>query len=201
MPRPLCRQRSPDDTVMAWPQPATATSTRPATAPTARGRRPARRGICLRAVAAGTCGVRLALGRAGLGPGDGRRLRRPTPSTTVVVAQPLPSDALGKIDGKYPVFRRVVRSGDGTALSEDLHAAYNRVFSKIGGATCLLQPMDTRSHGCLTRSDLKRAGPRRAEGGRQERNDILQGNATLGAMLWKELRQRLGTSVETASNP
>ncbi len=131
----------------------------PATAPAVRGRRTARRGICRRAVAAGSCGVRLAFGRAGLGPGDGRRLRRPTPSTTVVVAQPLPSDALLQIDGKYPVFRRFVRSSDGTALSEDLHAAYKRVFSKIDGATCLRHPMDTRSQGCLTRSDLMRAGP------------------------------------------
>ncbi|WP_420325098.1 hypothetical protein [Mameliella sp.] len=106
-----------------------------------------------------------------------------------------------QIDGKYPVFRRFVRSSDGTALSEDLHAAYKRVFSKIDGATCLRHPMDTRSQGCLTRFDLMRAGPRLAEGGRQERDDILHGNATLGAMLWKELRQRLGTSVETASNP
>ncbi|WP_305970847.1 MULTISPECIES: hypothetical protein [unclassified Mameliella] len=106
-----------------------------------------------------------------------------------------------QIDGKYPVFRRFVRSSDGTALSEDLHAAYKRVVSKIDGTTCLLQPIDTLSHGCPTRCDLMRAGPRLAEGGRQERDDILHGNATLGAMLWKELRQRLGTSVETASNP
>lgn len=105
------------------------------------------------------------------------------------------------MEGKYPVFRRVVRNGDGAALAEDLHSAYSRVFSEVQGAACLLQPADTGSHHCLTRADLMRAGPRLAEGGRQETDDILHGNAALGALLWTALRQRLGTPVETASNP
>ena len=131
----------------------------------------------------------------------GATLARSAPCPVSLVPQPFPSDALLQMEGRYPVFRRVVRNGDGAALAEDLHAAYNSVFRKIDGASCLLQSTDTRSHGCLTRADLMRAGPRLAEGGRQESDDILHGNAALGAVLWAGLRQRLGTPVETTSNP
>lgn len=131
----------------------------------------------------------------------GATLARAAPGPALVIPQPFPSDALLQMEGKYPVFRRVVRNGDGAALAEDLHSAYSRVFSEVQGAACLLQPADTGSHHCLTRADLMRAGPRLAEGGRQETDDILHGNAALGALLWTALRQRLGTPVETASNP
>ena len=123
-------------------------------------------------------------------------LVRAAPVPVRVVPQPCPSDALLQMEGKYPVIRRVIQKGDGAALAEDLDHAHRAVF----GAHCLSQPAETRSHGCLTRADLMRGGPRLAEGGRQEVDDVLHGNARLGARLLGAVRQSIAAPFETTSN-
>ncbi|MBV7392979.1 hypothetical protein [Mameliella sediminis] len=119
-------------------------------------------------------------------------IARAAPGPVWVVPQPYPSDALLQDDGKYPVFRRVVRNGDGDALSQDLNAAHKGCFGTIGNARLVTQPSTTLAQGCLTQAEFMRGGPRLAEGGQQQADDVLHGNAKLGALLLAAIRHDMG---------
>ncbi len=128
-------------------------------------------------------------------------LREVSDAPAIFVPQPFPSERLLKIDGKYPVFRRIVKQGDGTALARDMSRAHRAGLAHLPGVTVLEQPDDTRRHGCLSAADLMRAGPRLSDGTRQAADDILHGNAELGARFLADLRAATRQdSVKSASN-
>ncbi|ASP22265.1 hypothetical protein ANTHELSMS3_03642 [Antarctobacter heliothermus] len=116
------------------------------------------------------------------------RIASIAPCPVVVIAQPFPSDALLDKDGTYPIFRRLLRHGDGSALAADLITAHRAGLTPLSGTTYLPQPADTLSHGCLTQAGFMRGGPRLSNGTRQDSNDVLHGNAALGARLLSDLR-------------
>ncbi|SNS67459.1 hypothetical protein [Antarctobacter heliothermus] len=129
------------------------------------------------------------------------RIASAAPCPVIVVAQPFPSDALLDKDGTYPIMRRLLRQGDGTALAADLITAHRAGLGALAGTTYLPQPADTLSHGCLTQAVFMRGGPRLSDGSRQDSDDVLHGNAALGARLLSDLRTRLARPVQTTSNP
>lgn len=121
-------------------------------------------------------------------------LRQVCDVPVVVVPQPLPSEALMDTPDKYPIFRRLLREGDGAALAQDLEQAHRAGLGTLAGVRCLHQPQDTRRQGILTAADLMRAGPRLSAGTQQGQDDILHGNAALGTQMLALLRETLGLS-------
>lgn len=131
----------------------------------------------------------------------GTRMARAAPCPVAIVPQPFPSDALLQSDDAYPIFRRVVRQGDGAALAQDLTAAHRAVFDPLPHVTYLLQPKESLSNGCLTQAAFMRGGPRLSEGSAQDAGDVLHGNIQLGARMLDALRLCLRTALKTRSNP
>ncbi|WP_323770203.1 hypothetical protein [Antarctobacter sp.] len=129
------------------------------------------------------------------------RVAQAAPGPVAVVAQPFPSDALLDQDGTYPIIRRVLRQRDGAALAADLIAAHRAGFDPLPRTTYLPQPADTLSHGCLTQAAFMRGGPRLSGGSGQDLDDVLHGNAALGARLLAALRVTFRRLAQTASNP
>ncbi|WP_417205236.1 hypothetical protein [Antarctobacter sp.] len=129
------------------------------------------------------------------------RIARAAPGPVAVIPQPFPSDALQDQDGTYPIIRRLLRQRDGAALAADLIAAHRAGFAPLPRTTYLPQPADTLSHGCLTLAAFMRGGPRLSGGSGQDGDDVLHGNAALGARLLTDLRTTLRRPAQTASNP
>jgi hypothetical protein len=137
-----------------------------------------------------------------------RGIQAATGQRVLILPQPLPSEALLEIEGKYPIFRRLLRDGDGAAMARDLDQTHLTALDALPGLRCLVQPDDTRRNGCLTAVDLMRGGPRLSAGTRQAGDDVLHGNATLGAVMLSLLRAVLAPAdcapvncAQSSSNP
>lgn len=115
-------------------------------------------------------------------------LARVAPGPVAILPQPFPSDAILDQSQTYPIFRRVVRQGDGAALAADLTGAHQHVFEALPNTVYLPQPADSLSHGCLTRAEFMRGGPRLADGSQQQNDDVLHGNLALGQRQLQALR-------------
>lgn len=130
-----------------------------------------------------------------------RGLRAVSEIPVVFVPQPFPSERLLEVDGKYPVFRRIARQADGDALAADLEQAHRAGLGHKPGVTVLQQRQSTRRHGCLSAADLMRAGPRLSDVSPQGAEDILHGNADLGALFLADVRTALRQEpLQSASN-
>lgn len=108
-----------------------------------------------------------------------------------VVPQPYPSERILSRAGKYGVFKRKHRAGEGKQIATALEQSYIDVFAPIDQVTLLPQSAHTISKDFFTSDEYSTEGVRLRELRKQGRKDILHANAAFGEIVLDKLKDQM----------